>query len=232
MWRDATKPAVAASQGRPLPLPMDRAAIARTNDSLRDPDFVGSTSPGKGNMLKTIFRMGALAAALGGAASPAFAQADAPPDPSSITLPDMTPTRDRRVIADGWKHFYFHKAGVTYAEAYADFAECYRFLPRGALLAGLPMFAPWRETPGGVEFRPTNNYGLVGMAIAALVQGPLERRHRQSRMRRCMEPRGYVRYPLAEDAWRRLIDGYSRGSIALQALAASGPTPDLEPVTR
>jgi hypothetical protein len=176
----------------------------------------------------------ALAAMLG-AASAASSQAGAPPDPATITLPDMTPTRDPGVIADGWKHFYFHKAGVSYAEAYADFAECYRFLP-GAGVAGAPLpgFRPWRgpapPTPNQV---PGPQFGALGTAIIlALVSGPLDRRALQSRMRRCMEPRGYVRYPLRAEIWRRLIDDYSTRSIAMQALAATGPAPDLPPVTR
>ena len=79
---------------------------------------------------------------------------------------------------------------------------------------------------------PVNPYGLIGAGIGALVAGPIERRARQARLRRCMEPRGYVRYPLAERIWEQLVDDYSPGSIAAQALAAAGPTPDLEPVTR
>jgi hypothetical protein len=178
-------------------------------------------------------RIGAAYAALLAGASAASAQPP-PPDPATITLPDMTPTRDRRVIADGWKYFYFHKAGATYAEAYADFAECYRFLPMATgMLPSLPMFVPWRETPGVRHVERYNPYGLVGAAIFAMVSGPIERRGHQARLRRCMEPRGYVRYPLAQAAWEQLTDDFSQRSIALQALAAVGPTPPLEPaVTR
>jgi hypothetical protein len=178
-------------------------------------------------------RIGILFALTLGAASPLWAQAGAPPDPATIALPDMTPTRDPGVIRDGWKHFYFHKAGVGYAEAYADFAECYRFLPVAGMSPALPAFSPWTEP---LVLRPippsTGQFGLVGVAIGAMVAGPLERRAHQARMRRCLEPRGYVRYPLREEVWAALIDDYSRQSIALQALAASGPAPGLEPVAR
>lgn len=172
-------------------------------------------------------------AALSAAAAPASAQDQPPPDPATVTLPDMTPTRDRDVIEDGWKHFYFHKAGVSYAEAYADFAECYRFLPVPGMTNLLPAFVPWGE-PLVLRPRPPapNQYGLIGAAIGAMVAGPIERRAHQARLRRCLEPRGYVRYPLDEDRWERLIDNYSEASIARQALAASGPTPDLPVVTR
>jgi hypothetical protein len=166
------------------------------------------------------------------AATTAAAQDTDPPDPSTIQLPDMTPTRDPRVIADGWRHFYFHKAGVAYEEAYRDFRDCYRFLPVPGTSGEFPGFIPWRERPGMVSVQRFNNAGLVGLVIGSLVAGPIERRDRQMRMRRCLEPRGYVRYPLAEEAWRRLIDDYSPRSISLQAMAASGPAPDRAPVTR
>jgi hypothetical protein len=41
-------------------------------------------------------------------AVPAAAQeAAGPPDPATITMPDMTPSRD--AIENGWKFFYFQK---------------------------------------------------------------------------------------------------------------------------
>jgi hypothetical protein len=173
----------------------------------------------------------ALAALLGGA-SPLSAQSDGPPDPVSIDLPDMTPTRDPGVIADGWRHFYFHKAGVSYAEAFADFADCYHFLPVQGASPALPAFAPWSEGAGVRVIQRSLPWGLTGAVILAIVSGPIDRRDRQSRMRRCMEPRGYLRYPVSEEVWSRLIDNYSARSIALQAKAASEPAPGLDPVTQ
>jgi hypothetical protein len=182
----------------------------------------------------------ALAALLGGV-SAASAQVASPPDPATVTLPDMTPTRDPGVIRDGWKHFYFHKTGVSYAQAYGDLAECYRFIPgAGVMGASMPAFRPWTMPLVARRAEPsspmTGQYGVVGTlvtgAIMAVVTGTLDRRDRQSRMRRCMEPRGYVRYPLREDVWQQLIDDYSPATIAMQAKAASGPAPDLAPLTR
>lgn len=161
------------------------------------------------------------------------AQIPPPPDPATVTMPDMTPTTDPDVIEDGWKYFYFHRAGVGYAEAYADFAECYRFLPPPAVAGSLPAFTPWSEPLVPRPFVPgPNPYGIIGVGIAALVAGPIERRAFQTRMRRCMETRGYVRYPLRKSAWEQLIEDYSDDSIARQAIAASGPTPNLPQVTR
>lgn len=156
-----------------------------------------------------------------------------PPDRATLQMPDMTPTRDRAVIENGWVHFYFHKEGVTYEQAYADFVDCYRFIPSSGMAAQAPTFVPWGNRPGtGPATQPASNYGLVGDVLLAIVSGPLERRRWQSRLRRCLEPRGYVRYPLAPEPWRQLIDNHSPRSLAMQALAASGPKPDLPVVTR
>jgi hypothetical protein len=167
------------------------------------------------------------------AAAPAFAQQEqALPDPAGVALPDLTAPTDAKVIKNGWKYFYFHKAGVSYGEAFADFADCYRHI-RG--LGGsnlLPLFAPWREVPGSAPVQSSNMYGLVGLGIGALVAGPIERRHYQARLRRCLEPRGYLRFPLPEKVWESLIDDYSDRSIAMQAKAASTPTPASQPVTK
>src|SRR4051794_15153676 len=98
--------------------------------------------------------------------APGLAQPPADmPDPSAITLPDMSGSADPAVWEDGWKHFYFHKDGVSYAEAYADFTDCYRFLPRGSVTTTdvrLPMFAPWRERAPDrrMPYQP-NPYGVV-----------------------------------------------------------------------
>lgn len=166
-------------------------------------------------------------------ASPASAQQQPDrPAPESVTLPDMSSSSDPAIAGDGWKYFYFHKQGVSYDHAYADFNECYRFLPSPGASPALPMFAPWREKPGSRPITATPAYGLVGSIIGGMVAGPIERRARQSRMRRCLEPRGYVRYPLAKDSWEKLIDNYSERSIAMQAKAASGPRPNAEVVTR
>lgn len=174
-----------------------------------------------------------LAALAAVVATPASSQTSSEiPDPSSVTLPDISTARVREASNDGWKYFYFHKQGVSFAAAYADLKECYRFLPVAGASPLLPMFVPWTEEPGFKELTPTSPYGLVGDLIGGMVLGPLERRARQSRMRRCLEPRGYVRFALPKDSWERLIDNYSERSVALQAKAASGPRPDAEVVTR
>jgi hypothetical protein len=166
-----------------------------------------------------------------GAPSVAASQTITPPDPATVELPDLT-SRDPGVSGNGWKYFYFHKQSVSYEQAYADFADCYRFLAGLEPYVRLPLFAPWKEpsaAAAGAE-RPPQNGGLAGALILSVVTGTLDRRARQSTLRRCMEPRGYVRYAIPENAWEQLVDRYSQRSIALQAKAASGPKPNQEPV--
>lgn len=165
------------------------------------------------------------------AASASAAQGAPPPDPAGIPLPDLTPPDGSAADPDP-KYYYFRMAGVSYAEAYEDFSECYRYLPSAGAVSTLPMFAPWRDKPGVERVQPTYNYGLIGMGIAALFLGPLQRKARQAPVRRCLETRGYVRYPLTEKAWKELVDGYSERSIAMQAKAASLSAVEVAPVAR
>lgn len=163
-------------------------------------------------------------------ASPVHAQ-DAPPDPATVTVPDVSGGRDPDVVRNGWKYFYFWRADTSYDQAYADFADCYRFLPVAQGDALLPMFIAWQGEEALDEKPPVSNqYGIVGAALGALVAGPINRRASQSRMRRCMEPRGYQRFPAPKEAWEAIIDGYSQESIAVSAVLASGPRPDADPL--
>lgn len=168
------------------------------------------------------------------AGSPAEADA-AIPSIESVEVPAITEGRDSKVVRNGWKYFYFYRADTTYEQAYADIAECYSFLPVPGRTAPLPGFTPWDARPDGAVVVPQPSiYGPVGELIGSLVAGPIERRMSQSRMRRCMEPRGYERFPMSKENWEAVIDNYSQGSIAMQAkLVAQGqPDADPLPVTR
>lgn len=155
-----------------------------------------------------------------------------PPDPATVNAPAITGGRDRKVAENGWKWFYFHRTGTTYVQAFADLEDCYRFLPVPfANGVAMPGFAPWRARADNRTIRPvTSNYGLVGDIIGSMVAGPIERRARQSRMRRCMEPKGYQRYPMTEETWKAAVRGYSPSTLAIQAKLASGPIPEAAPV--
>lgn len=151
--------------------------------------------------------------------SSAWAQASGGAD----IVPDLSvPPKS---LGDERKFFLFHKAGVTAEQAENDLRFCWRYLAMGEQRK-LPSFVAW----GTDEAAPTaavnsGQFGLIGVAIGGIVAGPLERRRRQSRMFRCMVPRGYARYRTSEALWKQLNTGDSERSIRLQARIAAGPTP-------
>lgn len=150
------------------------------------------------------------------------------PDPETVEVPSLAGGRDPKVVQSGWKNFYFQKQGVSYKEAYLDLFECYKFLPAYGYGNMLPFFIHWNGKQG-VD-RGQSVFAGSGSLIGALVSQSLDRRARLSRMRRCMEPRGYKRYPVAEATWEKIIDGYSLKSIATQAKIAAMGAPDAEPL--
>lgn len=135
-------------------------------------------------------------------------------------------------LADERKYFVLHKPGVTVAQAEQDLSFCWQFLPRGAQRR-TPDFIAWRGNSGARKELPAmTNFGLVGLVIGAIIAGPIDRSLRQSRIFRCMVPRGYARYRTSEAIWKQLNEGEPVQSIRLQARIAAGPTPPTPEVTR
>ena len=125
----------------------------------------------------------------------------------------------------GWKYFFLHMPGISFDQALGDFHDCYPQITVGASIV-TPAFVPWRRA--AVARPQVNNggsYGLVGMAIGAMIAGPIERSYRQMRLARCMLPRGYGRYSMTKEAWQQLNGGDQEQSMIAQARLASGVTP-------
>jgi len=164
-------------------------------------------------------------------AAPASAQISPPPaTPVEGALPDLAvPAQE---LGDERKYFILHKPGVTAEQAEADLRLCWRFLPRGAQ-RGTPDFIAWRSDDGArKKFETSNTFGLVGVVIGAIGAGPIERSLRQSRIFRCMVPRGYARYRTSEAMWKQLNEGDPGQAIRTQARIAAGPVPPTPEVTR
>lgn len=155
------------------------------------------------------------------AAMPASAESGlVPPDPASVQLPDLG-TITPEVIKEGGKFFAFVNPSLTYAQAYADVAECRSFLPTG-IMRPLSSFVPWEEP----SVRPAVVYRPVGIAagiIASIIIPKLERGQRNNKLRRCMGIRGYQRFAIPEAAWQSLNEGDELGLIAKQAKLATTP---------
>jgi hypothetical protein len=154
------------------------------------------------------------------------------PDPSTIPIPDVTPSTDPKVKEEGYKFYYFHNSNVSFSEAHQDFVEC-----RGYLIVGggtqVPGFIPWGEEHRRIVYKRTPMFpGIATEVLAAIILPKLQRGAESNKMRRCMGTRGYERYAIAEKTWDALNEGEEPQMILIQAKLASGPKPQDEIVTR
>jgi hypothetical protein len=159
---------------------------------------------------------GAIASLLMAGVAPASAQSVPPPIPD-LAVPE-------KELGDERKYVVFHKPGVSYEDALRDMSACARHASRTTQRTA-PGFVPWgRDEAGQVVAYDGLNFGLVGLAIGAIIDGPIERSVRQTTMIRCLTPRGYVRYRAGKDQWQELFEK-NEDWIPIAAAIASGPTP-------
>lgn len=187
------------------------------------------------------------AAAQESAAAPAGDAASAPsaepatvlvdyelPDPATLTMPKLAFTPSPTDEADFDKYFYFHRADVTFAEAYADIREC------DALASGSSIYLGGNSA---ALAGATAQYGVlaagIGSAVGSLLADAIfgsaaRRQQRRVNLRNCMGFKGYQRYGLTGDLWKdfnfeeghgRKKEGERDNALELQALVASGPKP-------
>lgn len=131
------------------------------------------------------------------------------------------------------KYFYFHRAGTSFEEAYADIREC------DAVASGSSIYMGGNS---GAMAGAVAQYGMagalggaIGGAIADAIFGSAARREqRRTNLRNCMSFKGYQRYGLPRDLWTsfNFEEGNGRKrepvrlrALAVQALVASGPQP-------
>jgi hypothetical protein len=145
------------------------------------------------------------------------------PAPASVKVPDLAAAE--KDLGDERKYWVLHKPGISFEAARQDLQFCWQFVPHGVQRSA-PAFVPWHL---GDANRPVayngGSYGVVGAVIASMIAGPLERSIRQTRMFRCMVPRGYQRYRITEDRWKEIYQAPPEQAIAILAAVASGPVP-------
>lgn len=162
--------------------------------------------------------------------APSAAQAqEGLPDPDSISLPSVA-ADDPKVIKEGYKFFYFHRPENTFSEALADVAECRSFMHHG-VYPPQSSFIPWVEPAKRPVRTDYLDFNLVKTVLAAIILPKLNRGLDNNIVRRCMEPRGYKRYPLPEASWKAINEGEEVDNILKQAKLASGPAPTAPEVT-
>lgn len=149
-------------------------------------------------------------------------QAVSPPPPLAVAVPNIA--ADTRPLGDPRKYFLFHQSGLSLDQARADFTFCARYLETGQGVV-LPAFHPWEDSDGPGSPAPDygGQYGLTGLVIGAIIDGPLIHSKRQMNQMRCMLPRGYVRYRVSEGLWKELAKLDLPQLIEVQAQLASGP---------
>lgn len=167
--------------------------------------------------------------ALIASSSPAQTAAAAIPDPATVTVTDFSHV-DSGTAKNGGKFFIFYSPSVTFAEAYADLAECRSFLELRAGVS-LPGFIAWGEHHARKAAPDAAPVGLANAALNSIIAPKMERGLRNNKLRRCMEPRGYVRLAVPDAAWEQLNTGEERSIIARQAKLASGSRPLLAVVS-
>lgn len=156
------------------------------------------------------------------------------PDPATLERPklDFAPTPQDE--ADFDKFFYFHREGTSFPEAYADVREC------DALASGSSIYLGGNS---GALAGATAQYGVlaagIGSAVGSLLADAIfgsaaRRQQRRVNLRNCMGFKGYQRYGLSGDLWKkfnfeeglgRKKEGERDDALEIQALVASGPKP-------
>jgi hypothetical protein len=76
--------------------------------------------------------------------------------------------------------------------------------------------------------RPSENYGLVGLAIAALIADSVQEELVNLAARKCMAYKGYHRYGITRAIYKQLDSGTDGEKLARKARIASGPAPQAE----
>ncbi len=154
------------------------------------------------------------------------------PDPAEITLPDLASFGSAANSHQPPTYFYLTNPSVSFGEAYADFADCYRFRAIGPQL-DLQSFVPWVEGAAGPgprkdQTNAASPYGVVGAVIGAwLVPALLAAQMRgeaNMRLRTCMVPRGYKAHPLAKSVWMQLQSANDAETVARLAKIATLPS--------
>jgi len=156
------------------------------------------------------------------------------PDPASLTRPDLAFVSTPEIVDDFEKYFYFHRDETSFADAFNDIRECdalasgsniYMGADAGSIAAASAQYGAMAGAVGGV----------IGSAIADAIFGSAARRQqRRLNLRNCMAFKGYQRYGLEGDLWKkfnfeeghgRKKEGERNEALELQALVASGPKP-------
>jgi hypothetical protein len=140
--------------------------------------------------------------------------------------------------ADYDKYYFFHRAETSFDQAFSDISEC------DALASGISYYRGTSEPYAGYY---AGQYGIggaiggaIGAALADAIFGSSERRKvRRINMRNCLGFKGYQRFGLSKELWKKFNfeegngreEAETRDAMLLQQTrVASGPKPLQEPL--
>ncbi len=130
--------------------------------------------------------------------TPSDSQTDAPVDPSSVTVPDLSFQPTARDIEGYDRHFYFHKPGITVQTALVDIKDCSLFSSRLTPMGRIPRFAPLDAEPPSrgpsAAWNVFPMYGPIGVVIVAFAMDEIASAVKSGNLRRCMGYKGYQRF--------------------------------------
>jgi hypothetical protein len=143
-----------------------------------------------------------------------------------VSIPELSFTQTPADVRHYDTYFYFYKASVSYADAFADLDECRLYSMTGKIGATPPTFVPLggKPIPEKQQF-VYSNYGVVGALIEGFFAEQAEEEFATTSNNRCMAYKGYSRYGTSRAIWKQLNADNDRERLARMARVASGPQP-------
>ena len=150
-------------------------------------------------------------------------------DPATVAVPDLSFEPKPSDRDHYWEYFYFQKAGVGFKQATDDWTECLSYskeLPPGFPPNFVPINADMPVEPS--DFSRAQNFGLVGVIMSGIVNDIVAYDMERMNTHVCMGFKGYHRYGLSKQLWKKVTAGTAEEALIRFAKIASGPTPQAE----
>ncbi len=156
-----------------------------------------------------------------------------PPDPATVSVPDLSIAPKSQDDRSYDVYFYFYRANTTYGEAFADLDVCRIYSLSARLVLLPPKFVPLGVGIAGLDsnIRTPNlylQYGLIGSLIGGIIIENAQDDLVLATDRRCMAYKGYRRFGTSRAIWKLIDSGTDTDRLARLARLASGPQPQAE----
>lgn len=135
--------------------------------------------------------------------TPATAETLQPIDPATVVVPDLSFQPTKRDVEGYGDYFYFHKDGVSFANALTDIKECSSYSLAITPFKKIPDFVPIGGDPdpnaksdynGQISANSFLMRGMAGAIVVGFIVDGETRSVERGNTRRCMGYLGYQRY--------------------------------------